>query len=605
MDVIGDYELLARTALSKSPKQLSGIIDRKLRNKFVHRLPIDFDAQYERGVPDDFSFNIGPHNKDLQAIRAVLTEKERRSYRDRAEEFLDGSVSFLNRHREIEDPATVQTGDSQLEGLPRLWYLKLVGFEPLEWVTLGFEEKESLADDSNQLGQWIRESPDQHPIGSNPGYLRGFWTPYAVCHRIINLTRYAAWCGDVDNGVQEFLFKNLLFLNNHIEEDVGGNHLIENGAALVAGGLAFGDNGKRFVDRGIGVLNQAVREQFLADGYHYERSPMYHLAVTERLISTCLLLDAAGKSYPNSLQEVTNDANAFIEHLAGPDGVIPLLNDSVLGETLQANACSMYGKKAGFTSRTEPDLDASGLVWFEHDETTLLADYGASGPENLLAHTHNDPFTICVWRGNQPIITDTGTFDYQPGNQRQRARSVQSHNTAHPEGKEPVKYGGRFLMPVQIDPTTKHIKDSFDVYYGRYSSSDARYEHGRTIVDGLNWWLIWDSIEDTATTVSRLHGAPGIDIEADSRIRFVKAGETQLQGIPVHVDDISVSSTRYYPKFGVECRRETLRLQSDDQGFGFLLSRNQVESVSVETEGSTLTEVRVADKHFKMPEISK
>jgi hypothetical protein len=604
MSVVDDYELLARTALSKSPKQLTGVISRKIRNRFVHRLPVDFDARYERRIPDGFTFDIGPHGRNLQEIRDVLAEKERRLYRSRVEEFLDGSVSFLNRRREIKNPAKLQPEDPQIEELPRLWYLKLVGFEPLEWVTLGFGDVQSLTGSPNQLDQWVREAAKRHRVGSRLGYLRGYWTPYAVCLRIINLTRYAAWRGGVNQRVQEFLFKNLLFLQNHIEGDVGGNHLIENGAALVSGGLAFRDSGEQFVDRGIEVLQRAVHEQFLADGYHYERSPMYHLAVTERLLSVCSLLSKTERRIPDNLREATAEAHAFVEHLTEPNGVgdIPLLNDSVLGETLSAEACSQYGRDIGFAEKTKPVLDASGLTWLTQNEVSMLVDYGASGPEHLLAHTHNDPFTICVWADGETVLTDTGTFDYQPGKRRQQSRSVQSHNTAHPEGEEPVAFGGRFLMADRLQPVVTHVSDSWDVYHGNYS---AGYEHARTVVEGSNWWLVWDSVESNEPIVSHLHSAPGIEVQTDTRFRFINGEQVLLRGTPINADDISVDTTPYFPRFGVENDRKTVTLRTDGEGIGYVLSRQPIDSVSVEANGGTLMEICVDSEQFELPHFNQ
>lgn len=597
------YELLIRTALQRSPRQLGGIVERKFRNRVLPRIPVNFDGRYAARVPDDLVLQPEPHGVVLQQLQNALTKQVRKSYRDRTLEFLEGSVTFLNRRRQIDEPGTVRPDDSRLEGLPRLWYLKLAGFTPLEWAMLGFDESKSMANGPERFDTWIRTFANEQRIGMDTGYLRGAWTPYAVCHRIITLTKYAVWHNGLEKKAVEFLYKNLLFLDKHVEEDVGGNHLIENGAALVAGGLVFAKYGNRFVRRGIEILQQACSKQFLEDGYHYERSPMYHIAVTERLISICLLLDAADRSIPEQVHETAAQAHAFIEHLTASDSDIPLLNDSVYGEALSPMACSRYGRSAALADQANPELDASGLVWIQQDSGMLLADFGASGPENLLAHTHNDPFTICVWVDEQPVITDTGTFDYQSGKRRQRSRSIRAHNTAHPKGVEPVEFGGRFLMADRLNPTISMNGTNRRVLSGEYTAPDANYSHQRTIIEGPDWWFIWDVLDSNSTIVSRLHSAPGIDINIDTPIQFVEKGESRLQVHPIQTDSFSVKSTPYFPEFGVEKQRDSLVLYSDNRAIGYLLGLGQPESVSVTTDGSELRGVRVDGKQFKIPEV--
>lgn len=597
-----DRFLFIRTALRKSPQQLSRILDRKLRNRIVPRLPIDFDRRYERQIPDNAVFNADPLKEDLNWLRNALSATERTWYRHRSNEFVGGSVTFLNRSRHLKDPATVQSDDERLEGLPRLWYLKLAGFEPLEWLVFGFDDPESTDVDLESFDTWIREFHIDQCIGSESGYLRGAWTPYAVSHRIINLSRYAAWTGELTESNQRFLFKNLLFLEKHIEEDVGGNHLIENGAALVLGGAVFPQHGHRFVERGIDVLQHAVTEQFLDDGYHYERSPMYHLAVTERLLSVCAVGKTLNNDIPEAIRKGTGEAHAFIEHLITPDRKIPLLNDAVFGETFEGSSIVRYGNRLGFDEQITPTIDASGLVWLDQHDLFVLADYGASGPKNLLAHTHNDPFTICVWVGGTRVITDTGTYDYQPGTRRQRSRGVRAHNTAHPEGTEPAAFDGRFLMADRLEPTVGMHRGSVDVLYGVYSEP-AEYEHQRWLVNGDGWILVWDSIAHEHNLVSRLHTAPGIEIRRDPQPRFVKNGEKILHTHPLQVEAISIVETTHFPKFGVETQRGSLVFRNSGQSFGYLLSEEKMSSVSVEATDSNLECVIVGGEQFDIPEV--
>jgi Heparinase II/III N-terminus len=65
-----------------------------------------------------------------------------------------------------------------------------------------------------------------------------------------------------------------------------GNHLLANAKALVFAGTYFaGDEANAWLQRGVGLLREQVAEQVLADGGHFERSPMYHAIVLELRIT--------------------------------------------------------------------------------------------------------------------------------------------------------------------------------------------------------------------------------------------------------------------------------------------------------------------------------
>ena len=84
-----------------------------------------------------------------------------------------------------------------------------------------------------------------------------------------------------------------LELQKRLEFHLGANHLLENLVAVIVvdeiAGSAAGFDRQR-IDR---LLAEQLQEQFLPDGCHYERSPMYHLRmlwlldVLQRLTLRC------------------------------------------------------------------------------------------------------------------------------------------------------------------------------------------------------------------------------------------------------------------------------------------------------------------------------
>ncbi|HVR41432.1 MAG TPA: heparinase II/III family protein, partial [Thermoanaerobaculia bacterium] len=96
------------------------------------------------------------------------------------------------------------------------------------------------------------------------------WDPYTISVRVPHWLRYAD-----DPVIQASIRKQLEFLANNIEHDIGGNHVIKNLRALILGNVE--------ADRAMKLLRHEVKEQILEDGGHIERTPMYHLEVLNDL----------------------------------------------------------------------------------------------------------------------------------------------------------------------------------------------------------------------------------------------------------------------------------------------------------------------------------
>ena len=80
------------------------------------------------------------------------------------------------------------------------------------------------------------------------------------------------------------LATQLAWLERRLEYHLLANHLLKNGKALLFGGLFLAGPGCRTLARlGLEILLREADEQILADGGHFERSPMYHCIVLEDL----------------------------------------------------------------------------------------------------------------------------------------------------------------------------------------------------------------------------------------------------------------------------------------------------------------------------------
>jgi uncharacterized heparinase superfamily protein len=413
------------------------------------------------------------------------------------------------------------------------------------------------------------------------------------------------------------IFKNARFLAAHVEHGVGGNHLAENGAALVAAGRLFGE--RQWLERGLSVLESVAHRQFCADGGHFERSPMYHVFVTTRLLTVWSLLEDSDVILPRSIREATRKAVGYLEFLRPPDDRIPLLNDAAYGQTIPLTDCLAYADAVGVTPArglaTDSDrIGESGYVWLATGGGEMLVDGGPVGPPHLPGHSHNDLLGFLLWLEGAPVVTDTGVFEYEAGPRREYARSVRAHNTVHVGETEPIPIGGRYLMGERTTPDARVDRGTgLDYFEGTYRArphEGPAYRHHRSIVAGEQWWAVWDAVADsgTAPVRSRLHLHPSIETDtySDGELRLTIDDVDTVGWVYPLVARQSVGDGWYFPAFGEAAVRDVVEFAPESGGdavaFGFVLSARRLGAVpTVRTDEHTLEELVVDDTTHRVP----
>lgn len=600
------------TLLRMHPRQIAGIGERKARELVIPRLPIDFDRRYEQRVPDSTPAQTAIIAENTATLRDSLDGETRKHHRSRANAAVSGVPTFMNRTLRISDGGTIEWYSNDFDELPLDWRLKLYGFEPLSWVVQGVTpETDTARDLQDAFDEWIADWIDSVEIGGRR-YLRRAWTPWAVSLRIQHWLRYLAWCERGENdGVDaedrsEFrteIYKNALFLRNHIERDVGGNHLIENGAALTMAGLAFENVEHDWTETGISILEEAGERQFLEDGCHFERSPMYHVMMLTRYLTVCDLLDRSGRAVPETIRTTASDATAFLRSIRPPDGSIPLLNDAVYGETLPLDACLRYADAVGVETceharrdNAESSIRTSGYHWLRTNAGAMLVDGGAVGPPHLPGHSHSDTLSVLLWIGDKPVVTDTGTFDYVSGSRRDYARGVRGHNTVQVGTSEPIAVGGQYLMGPRPIPESRIQHGEISLFEGTYEATPfdgPTYTHHRAVYAGDCWWLVRDTVtgHGDLPVRSRLHLHPEVDPSIGTNgVRLGIDTETAVDTAwicPFGHARIDARQGPYFPRFGEEIERDVLELRAQERGcgsskFGFFFTSENISDTDIE-----------------------
>jgi len=210
--------VLATTAANMDLRQVSRSLLRMGKSRYLYRLGVDLEWQYEPSQDTDrFSFSSVAATDSV--IRSTVS-KEYRNMVDAKLKLLDGgTLSLLHREVDVSDtfPESVPPRVGERRGFPRLWTLKLLSLEPVTWLTLGSsQENRSRA---LALVDWLDAWRDSEITNiPGPDYLRGYWTPYAVSRRICHLAKLGGILDGFDEPtetVAQHLDQNVRFLLDH------------------------------------------------------------------------------------------------------------------------------------------------------------------------------------------------------------------------------------------------------------------------------------------------------------------------------------------------------------------------------------------------------
>jgi hypothetical protein len=461
-----------------------------------------------------------------------------------------------------------------------------------EWLDRGWDLVEQWIDAAAAAGDWARDDA---------------WHPYCISRRL------PAWmlfwsAGPPDETRRGRVLASMAaqaeWLRRHVERELGGNHLLENAAALAMAGVLFeGPAARRWLDKGEQILRRELARQILPHGEHEERSPMYHARLLECLLD---VRDAAAALRPELArfcQENADRMAGFLAAILHPDENIPLLGDSCLAATpppaaliarvggtmggcienepsnvgQSVNLPKMAGwqpapraRKAGWQPAPragkagwQPAPRAVGPYWiFRHEDDFLLFDAGPVGPDHLPAHAHGDLLGIEASVAGRRLLVDAGAYCYEDDAMRQYCRSSAAHNVLRMDDQDQCDTWSRFRMGYRGWPRDFTSGKHGDFWWARAEHDAYRRlgvpRVGRRLAcrPGGPWYCMdWASGlgRHRLTTTLRFH--PDVEIKpmAEDRLR-IRHGETVLCLRWLTPGRTRLTRGWYCPEFGL--RRE-------------------------------------------------
>ena len=460
--------------------------------------------------------------------------------------------------------------------MPKLWRYNLHYFDYLHDPQRPLENKHLL------IADWIRH---------NPSGTEDAWEPYTVSLRIVNWIKLFLLRKGTDSVEasektprQEWidsLYQQALWLERNIEYQFLANHYLKNGVALLFAGLYFeGADADRWLQKGLEILRDELKEQFLADGGHFERSPMYHsISVVDYLDVMNLMQSSSAailRGVADEFVEKITTALDFLNGICLPDGNIPLFNDAALGIAPTPSQIFEYAERViGYElpqrpmSLTANAFSASGYYVCRKAGDMIIIDCGAIGPDYNPAHAHCDTLSYELVLDGRRVVVDSGVFDYEPGHERAYARSTRAHNTVIVDGEEQSEVWGVFRVARRARPIKARIDKTedgavlFEGAHNGYRRLTGKPIHRRHIsYDEQGSWVITDELTGTGThqmeTIIHIHPDFTIVRSGDESFRVEQCGNLIAIVEVLSVSQATVELGCYFPEFGLSYKNPVI-----------------------------------------------
>lgn len=293
--------------------------------------------------------------------------------------------------------------------------------------------------------------------------------PYPASLRLINSIRFISNNELNEEVLFSFIHAELDFLSKRPEYHIQGNHLLENGFALIMGGAFFFN--KEWLAQGRKILELELNEQILSDGAHFELSPMYHQIIFFRLLE---LIDWysnwKGKEdcFYKFLISKAEKMRSWLTKISFKNGDIPHFNDSAEGIAYSTNWLLVYADELG-VSNIDLSFGEAGYRSFNKENYECKVDAGQVGPSYQPGHAHADGLSFILFYKREPLFVEVGTSTYQTGKNRSIERSTSSHNTVvvHNTNQSNVWHGFRVAERATIR-ITKDEENSLSVEHNGY-----------------------------------------------------------------------------------------------------------------------------------------
>ncbi|HTM98847.1 MAG TPA: alginate lyase family protein [Pedobacter sp.] len=420
------------------------------------------------------------------------------------------TFTFLNLAKKFPDQI-----DWNFQEYGKLWNYNLQYFNYLHQNDLTEKSKESWLMD---IGKWLKE--DKLKL-----------EPYPVSLRVMNTIRYYSSKRIPHIEVVKDMYGQLKYLSKYCEFHLLGNHLLENAFALMMGGHVF--KNENWINKSKKILCRELNEQILADGAHFELSPMYHQIILFRVLELIDWYKEQEIIDDEFLLFITMKASKMLQWLNAmtfKNGDIPHFNDSSFEISLTSFELFRIAKSLDINYSLDINLKECGYRKFSGDDYECVIDIAKIGPSYQPGHGHADALSFILYKSNQPFLVEAGTSTYEIGEKRDFERSTAAHNSVVIGSKNQSEVWGAFRVGKRASTEIfTENKLGLEAGHNGYLKNFKAY-HKRLFSFGINSVEILDLI-DNAEGQLFLHFHPNCNItkENENLIRIEGVGSLELE----------------------------------------------------------------------------
>ena len=352
--------------------------------------------------------------------------------------------------------------------------------------------------------------------------------PYPTSLRIINTAKFISKWNIKEDWLYYEIVSDLKFLSGRLEYHLLANHLLENAFALYIGGLIT--NQIEFTRKGKKLLVCELKKQILKDGMHFERSPMYHLIILERLLDALNIARVIGDDLESLLRSFAVRMTGLAMNWEDLDR-IPMMQDSAYNIALFVPTILEYSKR--LLDEDYPfkvnDLMDSGYRRLDSGNFSLFANVGSIKPLYQPGHAHADELNFELFYKGVPVIVDPGISTYEKNDSRQDERSTISHNCITIDGQNSSDVWSGFRVGKKA-----HVH-----LFSDHGLIKASHNGFKDCIVSRMWWysdngdlLILDEVamsnsETNSLSKGRLHFHPDLSLQLENDVS-VKVGNELL-----------------------------------------------------------------------------
>jgi uncharacterized heparinase superfamily protein len=407
------------------------------------------------------------------------------------------------------------------------------------------------------IERWISENPGPHGSG---------WEPYPTSLRIVNWIKWILAGNPPTSTMLSSLATQTDWLTKRLEHHLLGNHLFVNAKALIFSGLFFdGADAGRWLSQGFNILQKEIGEQILADGGHFELSPMYHALILEDILDTYNIC----RAYSHRLhvpfpvqQELASRMLHWLSIMTHPDGEIAFFNDAAFGIAPTLAELTEYAESLSIpTPRVLTDdvtyLPESGFIRVQQGRIIAILDVGEVGASYQPGHAHADTLSFELSIDNVRVFVNSGTSEYGISPERSRQRGTAAHNAVVIDDCDSSEVWGGFRVARRAEPTGLSLQRSgYDVEitcsHDGYRRLPGRVLHTRHWHFASDCLAITDEFTGQVNSaIARLHTSPSVHFRPCQGDEFTgKIGDRLVRVAFSAPTTPNVEGSTWHPQFG-------------------------------------------------------